>query len=87
MNKHKNQKQNNRPQGKDNNNDNATLSERLDPAVVAKLKDAGKAMKQKQEEDRQREIERKKAEQRAREKNKSFAELLEESHLDWKKFK
>ncbi|CAM3895514.1 DUF3886 domain-containing protein [Geobacillus sp. FSL K6-0789] len=58
-----------------------TIADRLGAAVEAKLLEKKRALAE--EEARRRAAE----EARRREEQKSFAELLEESELDWRKFK
>lgn len=64
-----------------------TLKDLLGKSTLDKLKDMSRAVREEEEKKRAAEEERKRAEQKAREKNKSFAELLDENELDWKKFK
>ena len=64
-----------------------TLKDLLGKGTLDKLKDMSRSVREEEEKKRAAEAERKRAEQKAREKNKSFAELLDESGLDWKKFK
>lgn len=64
-----------------------TLGDMLNIDLVNQLKN--KQMELKAEEERKKEAEeqRKKEERRLKEKNKSFEELLNETSMDWKKFK
>ncbi len=66
---------------------NFGLKEQLDENSVAKLKAIGNELKQ--EEIKQKEEKEKKLAEarRQQEKNKSFAELFEESNLDWRSYK
>nr|WP_082129930.1 YqkE family protein [Aneurinibacillus tyrosinisolvens] len=59
----------------------------MDLSALEKLKQTSQELKQKEQAKLEAEREKKKAEQRTREKNKTFADLLEESNMDWKKFK
>lgn len=65
----------------------ATLRDRIGNDALEKLKEASRTMRQEEEQRKIAERERKIAEQKMKEKNKSFADLFEESSLDWKKFK
>lgn len=65
----------------------STLKDMLDPDTLAKLHATGKDLKQQEAKKKEEEKQKKIEEQKRREKNKSFAELLEESKLDWKQYK
>lgn len=54
---------------------------------LQKLKNMKKELLQKEEEEKKKKQELERKQRREREKNKSFAELLEESNLDWQEFK
>jgi spore cortex formation protein SpoVR/YcgB (stage V sporulation) len=76
------------PQTSQNANEQAvTLRDRIGKDALEKLKEASRTMREEEEKRQAAEREKKIAEQKAREKNKSFAELFEESTLDWRKFK
>lgn len=76
----KNNKKHNLPSIQSSLEKPSTLKDMLDPATLAKLNATGKDLKQ-------QEAKKKEEEQKRREKNKSFAELLDESKLDWKQYK
>lgn len=63
------------------------LNERINPDVLAKLKQTSNALKdeemKKQEEAREKERQRR----IEKEKNRSFEDLLNDSNLDWKNYK
>ncbi|GER66095.1 sulfurtransferase [Weizmannia acidilactici] len=63
------------------------LQDALGSDVLEKLKQAKQELTVEEEEKKKAEAERRRAERKRREKNKSFAELLEESDMDWRKFK
>lgn len=65
----------------------ATLKDLLGKGTLDKLKDMSRTMREEEEKKRAAAVEQQRAEQKEREKNKSFSELLDESKLDWKKFK
>ncbi|BAU28620.1 uncharacterized protein DUF3886 [Aneurinibacillus soli] len=65
----------------------STLKDLLGEGTLDKLKNMSRTMKEEEEKKRVAALEQQRAEQKEREKNKSFSELLDESHLDWKKFK
>lgn len=65
----------------------ATLRDRLGKDALEKLKEASQTLRKEEEARKTAERERQAAERKAREKNKTFADLLSESSLDWKKFK
>lgn len=65
----------------------ATLRDRLGKEALEKLKEASQTLRKEEEARKTAERERQAAERKAKEKNKSFADLLSESNLDWKKFK
>ncbi|WP_062356105.1 YqkE family protein [Bacillus kwashiorkori] len=64
-----------------------TLKDLLDVELMKQLQEKKQEMKTVEEEKKRREEEKKSAERKRREKNKSFEELLDESNLDWTKFK
>lgn len=68
-------------------NQGATLRDRIGNDALEKLKEVSRTMRQEEEQRKAAERERKITEQKIKEKNKSFADLFEESNLDWKKFK
>lgn len=65
----------------------ATLRDQLDNDILSKLKEKKQELKVEEKRNQEQEEERLREERRQREKNKSFEELLSESHLDWKNFK
>ncbi|PLR76392.1 DUF3886 domain-containing protein [Bacillus sp. V3-13] len=64
-----------------------TLGDMLNQDLMEKLKEKQKELKSEEIRKQEEEAERKREERRLKEKNKSFAELLQESDLDWKKYK
>lgn len=78
------QKQQNK---KNASEDKLTLQDALNQEILLKLKQAQKDLKMEEENQKLSEEKRKKEEKRQREKNKSFEELLNESSMDWKKYK
>ncbi|WCK55556.1 YqkE family protein [Aneurinibacillus sp. Ricciae_BoGa-3] len=85
-------KNNRRPSGaqeskKEPKQEGMGLGDRLDAGILEKLKNTSKALKQEEAERQEQEKQRRLEEARLREKNKSFAEMLDESKLDWKKYK
>ncbi|KKB33033.1 YqkE family protein [Bacillus thermotolerans] len=67
--------------------DQLTVKDTLSGDLFAKLQEKKQQLKA-EEQKKQEEAQRKKQEERQqREKNKSFEELLNESNMDWKKFK
>ncbi|APH04522.1 YqkE family protein [Bacillus weihaiensis] len=74
-------------QTKKKDDQNVSVSDHLNKALVEQLKAVKKDLAIEQEE-KAVELEKKKREERKqREKNKSFEELLNESSLSWKEFK
>ncbi|WP_347862807.1 DUF3886 domain-containing protein [Salimicrobium sp. PL1-032A] len=65
----------------------STLKEQMNEDLMKQLQDKKKQWKQQEQEAEERERKRRREEKRKREANKSFEELLEESEMDWKKFK
>ncbi|GMB07765.1 uncharacterized protein DUF3886 [Thermolongibacillus altinsuensis] len=63
------------------------LQEMLNENVLKRLKEKQKELEEKEKRQKEEEEARRREEARQREKNKSFAELLEESDLDWRQFK
>ncbi|WP_243354663.1 YqkE family protein [Bacillus litorisediminis] len=69
------------------NDQDSSLKARLNPEILKKMQETKLELieiekrKAEEEEARQREV------RKSKEKNKSFEELLNESNLDWKKFK
>jgi flagellar basal body L-ring protein FlgH len=80
-------KKQNRQQAVRKDDKPATLGDLLNQDIMEKLKAQKQQLKEAEEQKKQADIQRKKEEQRLREKNKSFEELLSESEMDWKKFK
>ncbi|MGC8228392.1 DUF3886 domain-containing protein [Pseudobacillus badius] len=76
-------------QGKSNSQaeEKATLKDALNASVLEQLKKKQQQLKTEEEEKKAAAEQRKREERRQREKNKSFEELLNESSMDWKKFK
>lgn len=64
-----------------------TLGDMLNADLVKQLKEQKQQLKEVEEQKKLEEEARKREERRQREKNKSFEELLNESSMDWKKFK
>ncbi|QQZ10946.1 YqkE family protein [Heyndrickxia vini] len=67
--------------------DHLTLQDTLNQDILLKLKQAQQQLKDEEETKKLKEAERKREERRQKEKNKSFEELLNESSMDWKKYK
>ncbi|HJV45354.1 MAG TPA: YqkE family protein [Bacillota bacterium] len=63
------------------------LSDFLNPEIANQLKSLKKEKEAELQKLKEEEMAKKLFEQKQREKNKSFEELLNETHLDWKKFK
>ncbi|WP_246942405.1 YqkE family protein [Bacillus pinisoli] len=78
-------KQPTRPVKKDD--DKVLLKERLNGDLFQQLKEKQKMLLAEEQTKKEEELARKKEEARLREKNKSFEELLNESSLDWSKYK
>lgn len=64
-----------------------TLRDTLNAGVLEQLKIKQKELKEQEQQQKEAEEKRKKEERRQREKNKSFEELLNDSSMDWTKFK
>ncbi|PAQ16254.1 sulfurtransferase [Bacillaceae bacterium SAOS 7] len=64
-----------------------TLKDTLNTGVLEQLKIKQKELKEQEQQQKEAEEKRKKEERRQREKNKSFEELLNDSSMDWTKFK
>nr|WP_203361999.1 YqkE family protein [Bacillus sp. REN10] len=64
-----------------------TLKDTLNAGVLEQLKRKQKELKEQEQQQIDAEEKRKKEDRRQREKNKSFEELLNESSMDWMKFK
>lgn len=67
--------------------DQLTLKDTLNAGILAQLKEKQKKLKGEEEAEKAAAEQRQREERRRREKNKSFEELLNESSMDWKKFK
>ncbi|WP_404403630.1 YqkE family protein [Jeotgalibacillus malaysiensis] len=65
----------------------AVLKDALNDQTLAKLKMLKKDAAEAEEKNRKEALAKKEEEKKLREKNKSFEELLNESSLDWKKYK
>ena len=86
MAKKKQQNQNQKSQ-KSEQQDNISILDHLDQNVFAKLKEKQAELKMEAKKQQELEEEQKRQERKKREKNKSFEDLLNESNLDWKRFK
>lgn len=64
-----------------------SLGDLLSQEMAQQLKNIKKEKEQELQQQREKELARKQFEAKQREKNKSFEELLNESKMDWKKFK
>ncbi|HEY9576387.1 MAG TPA: DUF3886 domain-containing protein [Pseudobacillus sp.] len=64
-----------------------TLKDTLNAGILEQLKEKQKKLKVEEEERKAAAEQQKREERRRREKNKSFEELLNESSMDWEKFK
>lgn len=64
-----------------------TLGDMLNENLIKQLQEQKQKLKADEEQKKLAEEERKREERRLKEKNKSFEELLNESPMDWKKFK
>lgn len=64
-----------------------TLKDLIHPDLVKQLKAQQENLKLAEEKRKEEEEKRKREERRLREKNKSFEELLQDSEMDWRKFK
>ncbi|WAA10495.1 DUF3886 domain-containing protein [Fervidibacillus albus] len=65
----------------------ATIKETLNSDVLSRLQQKKKELKEMEEQERKREELRKREERKKRERSKTFEQLLDESDLDWTKFK
>lgn len=76
-------------QSKPKKDDSAiTLGDRINPNLVKQLKEQQEQLKAVEEKRTEEEEQRKREERKLKEKNKSFAELLNESGgMNWKEFK
>lgn len=68
-------------------NTNPTLKDALNAELLEKLKHTKKELEEKERMKKKEEERKRREERKKREKNKSFEELLNESDLDWRKFK
>lgn len=64
-----------------------TLGDRMNQDVFKQLKEKQQELKIAEEKQKAEEEQRKREERRLKEKNKTFEELLQESHMNWKEFK
>ncbi|KHD86021.1 hypothetical protein NG54_05915 [Heyndrickxia ginsengihumi] len=64
-----------------------SLQDTLNEDLLKMLKQTKQQLIDDEEQKKREEAERKRKEQKQLEKNKSFAELLEENPMDWKKYK
>ncbi|RFU65616.1 YqkE family protein [Peribacillus glennii] len=85
--KKKQQKHKNHHQAQKKENDSLKLGDLLGGDIMARLRETQKQLSDEQAAKKAAEETRKKEERRLKEKNKSFEELLNESGMDWKKFK
>ncbi|MEK4028899.1 DUF3886 domain-containing protein [Pseudobacillus sp. FSL P4-0506] len=80
-------KKRNQTKKNDKKEEQLTLKDTLNAGILEQLKEKQKKLKVEEEEKKAAAEQQKKEERRRREKNKSFEELLNESPMDWKKFK
>ncbi|ULT55554.1 YqkE family protein [Neobacillus drentensis] len=64
-----------------------TLKDLINPDLMKQLKEQQDQLKAEENRKKEAEEQRKREERRLKEKNKSFAELLNESGMNWKEFK
>jgi len=64
-----------------------TLKDMINPELMKQLKEQQEELKAAEDKRKLEEEQKKREERRLREKNKSFEELLQESEMDWRKFK
>ncbi|MFK2824280.1 DUF3886 domain-containing protein [Bacillus sp. B190/17] len=64
-----------------------TLKDTLNAGILEQLKEKQKKLKVEEEAKQAAAEQKKREERRRREKNKSFEELLNESNMDWEKYK
>jgi hypothetical protein len=64
-----------------------TLKDLINPDLMKQLKAQQDQLKAEEDRKKEEEEQRKREERRLKEKNKSFAELLNESGMNWKEFK
>ncbi|WP_338749950.1 YqkE family protein [Bacillus sp. FJAT-52991] len=83
----KKRKQPNKHQSASSKEDLLTLKDSLNADILEQLKVKQKELKEQEQQQKEAEKKRKKEERRQREKNKSFEELLNDSSMDWTKFK
>ncbi|MFS0656436.1 YqkE family protein [Bacillus sp. 179-C3.3 HS] len=69
------------------NQDQAKLKDGIDESVKEQLLQMKQKLAVETEKREEKQRQDKLRQQREKEKNKSFSELLEESHLDWRKYK
>ncbi len=74
-------------QTREREKEKGSLKDHLQGDILTKLQEKKKELKAKEEDERLQQAEQRRREREEREKNKSFEELLDESGLDWKKFK
>ncbi|WP_245805813.1 YqkE family protein [Bacillus alkalicellulosilyticus] len=72
---------------KKENDQNWEIRGRISEDVLAKLKKTAEVMKKQEAETAEQQRLQRIEERKEKEKNKSFEELLEESDLDWQKYK
>lgn len=76
------------PASKPKKDDSAvTLKDMMNPELIKQLKEQQEQLKAEQDKKREEEEQRKREERRLKEKNKTFEELLNESDMNWRKFK
>ncbi|WP_138416826.1 YqkE family protein [Aquibacillus sediminis] len=63
------------------------LKDRLNPELLSALQNKKTTLKQQEEDKKEQERLQRIEERKRKEANKSFEELLEESEMDWRKFK
>ncbi|MFG6148618.1 YqkE family protein [Halobacillus sp. B23F22_1] len=70
-----------------NNKSKGSLANQLNEDLLKQLQEKKSTLKQQEKEREEIERQKKAKERKKREANKSFEELLNESELDWKKYK
>ncbi|NRD80651.1 YqkE family protein [Bacillus sp. BRMEA1] len=64
-----------------------TLKDMMNPAIIKQLKEQQEQLLVEENRKKEAEEQRKREERKLKEKNKTFEELLNESDMNWKKFK
>ncbi|MCA1030619.1 YqkE family protein [Bacillus timonensis] len=87
MSKKKQKRTHNQTKTSKKTDEKLSLGDLLNKDIVSKLKETQKDIKEEEKRRQELQMEKEREERKLREKNKTFEELLNESSMDWSKYK